>query len=874
MPLNAGTRLGPYEILSPLGAGGMGEVYRARDTRLQRQVAVKIVPAAVAGDPEALGRFEREAQAVAALSHPNILAIHDFGEANGVSYAVMELLEGRSLAEVLATGPVPPRKTIDYAKQIADGLAAAHERGIVHRDLKPGNIFVNTDGRVTILDFGLARMTTPEAAENSPTVAPGTTPGLIMGTAGYMSPEQVRGAAVDYRSDIFAFGAVLYEMVSGRRAFKGATPADTMSAILNADPDDFDGVVVPPALDRIIRRCLEKEANRRFQSTRDLGFALDSLTTRSDQGATPALPPTSRSRLPWIAAACLIVGATIGALLAFTRPPTSVAKSSAVVRFQMPSAIGIPPWIAVSPTGESVAWGASASGENAPSIFVRHLNQNAGFLVPGSSDAFGLGWQSGGRQLLIAKNRKIISADIQSGLETPLYDAGVTQGLDGLRGTSLGEGGQLLIAGDRSVFLAVLDQDDPPKEIARPESGKYAWYGYPQWFPGGRILYMAQPPANGSLEAFVRPIAGGAPQRLDLPAEISHVIVDPLGNLVYARNGTLLAQPFDFTALKPTGEAITIATEVVSNRLGTLAVDLGPSGVLAYRSSTQALSQFEWVSRTGATLEKVGPEGNFTNFDLTADGMRVVVLRREALGPFATTLWLIDGVRQIFSQVASSSTNEDVISDPAWSPDGQRLAYRRADTIVVRNTFGGEERKLADWRGYPDSWSRDGRYLAVGRPNGTFFDLVAIRVDGPAEEIPLVGGVVADEPRFSPDGKWIAYHATAANTTQVYVMPFPPTGEKFQVSTTSGVQPRWRGDGAELFFLDLKGNLVSVELPGSNPRQAKTARVVFHSDLEVSPIHDQFAPSADGSKFLLRQTTGGAAQMPVNIILNWRELLK
>jgi WD40 repeat protein len=881
MPLSPGQRLGAYEIIDQLGAGGMGEVYRARDARLQRQVAIKIVPAAVAGNEDALERFEREARAVAALSHPNILAIHDFGDQGGVRYAVMELLEGRSLAEILAGGAaLPVRKAIEYAKQIADGLAAAHDRGIIHRDIKPGNIFVNNDGRVTILDFGLARIGGPPTTDYSATVAPGTTPGMIIGTIGYMSPEQIRAEGViDHRSDIFSFGAVLYEMISGKRAFTGATPADTMSGILTTDPDDLSNVHIPPALDRIIRRCLEKEPSRRFQSTRDLGFALDSLSARSESAATVAMPgsmpepgATRRWRIAAIAALGLLAGAAAGALAMYNRAPAATTMPSTLVRFQITSRLGVPAWVSVSPSGEAVAWGASVAGESNQSVFLRQLNRPTETLVPDSAGSVAGYWRADGRQLLLAKQGQVFSLDPATNVQTPLYDARSDGRIAAFRDASLGENDQLLVGGSQGIVLVDLGNRGAERDVAIPEKGAHLFYGYPQWLPGGRVLFIGVRP-DGLVDVFAQPVSGGTPQKINLPADITRVVVDPMGHLLYGRGGALLAQAFDFEALAPKGEPITLSPEVSGERGGVLAVSVGPSNVLAYRTGTQDPVHFEWVDRAGRLISKLGSEAIYTNFDLSPDGTRVVALRRESLSS-ATSLWLLDSNRQIVSQIAEASGNPATISDPTWSPDGQRLAYRRSNSVVVRNVFGGDEQKVADFRGYPDSWSKDGRYLAVGRPNGPLFELFAIRVDAPQEPIALVTGVTADEPRFSPDGKWVAYHVTTSNVSQVFVMPFPPTGERFQVSTTGGVQPRWRGDGGELFFLDREGNLNGVEMPGGNPRDARPPATLFRTDLDVSPINDQFAVSGDGKRFLIRRAVGGSSQSPVNVVLNWRELLK
>lgn len=880
MPLAAGRRLGPYEIIEPIGAGGMGEVYRARDTRLQRYVAIKIVPSAVAGDPSALARFEREAQAVAALSHPNILAIHDFGHDNGVSYAVMELLEGRSLAEVIQSGPVPIRKALDYSTQIVKGLAAAHERGIVHRDLKPANLFVNSDGRVTILDFGLARLDQPPSTHTAETTAPGTSPGMVLGTVGYMAPEQVRGQAVDHRTDIFAFGAVLYEMLSGRRAFAGATAADTMSAILSSDPPelDLDGSSSAPALDRIIRHCLEKEPAQRFQSTRDLAFALDALSTRSAAGAAAAATEataSSRRRRGWlpIATASLLLGAG-GTWLASTawrpRAGSAATPASPVVRFEMQVGPQNIPSVSVSPDGQSLAWGVAA-GLNAPEFWVRRLSDVAPIKVPGVMDVFGPWWREDSRRLIALRNSTYYSIDSTSGVLTPQFTLPLEM-FQRLRGVNIDHEDLLLAANDGIVRVRV-GQSPTSVEVARPDKTVHDWYAGPTWLPDrSRILFMASRRDHTTLEAMVQPMDGSAPVRLPLPEGISRVLVDHAGAIVYGLNGALLGQRFDFSTLKPLGEPVTIGTDVFMDRAtGQLGADLSTAGTLAYRSGGLVPVQFDWVDRTGRTVGTFGSPGTYINFDLSSDNTRVVAMRRPEAGN--NVMWLLDDVRRTATAIADPSTGG--LSDPTWSPDGQRIAYRRGSTTVIRGVFGGEERKVADVPSYPDSWSTDGRYLAAGRPNGPLYELWAMRVDGTREEIPLVQGLeVADEPRFSPDGKWVVYHATVNDSTQIYAIPFPPTGETFQISSDGGAQPRWRRDGRELFFLDLQGQLMSVDIPGGDPRKATVPRALFAAGVTTSRGNDQFAPSADGQRFLVRRPVGGTEYQTIHVVLNWRQLLQ
>ncbi len=874
MALAPGTLLGAYEIGGLLGAGGMGEVYRARDRRLQRDVAIKIVPAAVSDDPVALARFEREAQAIASLSHPNILAIHDIGRDAGVSYAVMQLLDGQTLADVLERGPLPVRKALDYAGQVANGLAAAHERGIVHRDIKPANLFINADGRVTILDFGLARVTEPVTSDFDVTMAPSTTPGMVVGTMGYMSPEQVRGLPVDHRTDIFALGAVLYEMVSGRRAFTGATPADSMSAILNSDPPPLvlDGQLVSPALDRIIRRCLEKSSAQRFQSTRDLGFALDAIGSTPSSGIAPAPPPAPRriGLLP-VAVLSLVAGValTLGASRVFAPTADRVASvAAAVVRFTMPSRPGT--GVALSPDGTAVAWNAVAPRGGVDELWVRRFASPAPFAVEGTAGLAHLQWRDDSRRLFVVRENTLLSVEPESGVSTPVRDVDPSVSRTDVGGMLISEDGDILL-GLGDDIANIRREGSGSLVVARPDSTTYVSYAFPQRVAGdARVLFVGTRAQTGVNDTLVVPNPGGAPVRVDMPTSTSRVLVDPGGALVYGRNSALVAQRFDLATLQPQGEPVVLAEDVLSDRSGMLAAAISPSNVLAYRSGALSQQRFDWIDREGKVLATTGSPASYSNFDLSPDGTRLAVLRRLPTG--SNALWIFDLARGTETMVADPAAG--VVADPTWSPDGTRLAYRRGTTTVVRNAFGGTETTVANFEGFPDSWSRDGRYLAVGRPRSPFFELWVIRVDGTKDEMPIVQGQVnADEARFSPDGKWIAYHATVGGSSQVYVMPFPATGERFQLSADGGVQPRWRADGRELYYLDFAGRLCVVEMAGGDPRAASPARVLFAAGVATSNANDQFTPAPDGKRFLVRRTTGGEDQSPVHVILNWRQLL-
>jgi len=879
LPVTPGTRLGPYEILAPIGAGGMGEVYKARDTRLQRQVAIKVLPRSIAGDAAALARFEREAQAVAALSHPNILALHDIGREPGtggdISFAVMELLDGKTLREVLGNGALPARKAIEYGRQIADGLAAAHDRGIVHRDLKPENIFVTTEGRVKLLDFGLALVENPAPSSADTVLAQvETTPGTILGTIGYMAPEQVRGQTVDSRADIFAFGAVLYEMLGGKRAFGGPTPADTMSAILNTDP----GELVPPAggsqpaLDRIVRRALEKEPSQRFQSARDLGFALEAVGSGSGaaSGAAHTVAPMAPRRALLPMGAALAAGAVLGAFAWGAFAPSAAVVDKPVTRFTLPATefqVGLE-WVAVSPDGRTLAWGGNTSSSTSQSLglWIRRLENTSAEIVKNVDDVRRAVFMPDNKTLLALGQGQLFTIDIDTGRRSVLWTS-ATPETSVLRSAAVAPDGRIAVGVDNGIALL---ENGAMRVVVEATSGQRL--GYASWMPDGQHLLFASRLPDNSMTAFVVPVEGGEPRPLSLPQDITAPMATPDGTVLYGQNGILWGQRIDPDTLAPDGAPVRLANDLSMDiGSGFMGVSVSRTGVLTLRSPAATQVQFEWVDRSGRLVRKAGTPENFANFDVTADG-RIAATRRE---PFrnGNSLWLIDPSRDLTAQLASFEGLS--YSDPAFSFDGGRLALRKGPQVVVRTMQGATETVLRDWTGYPDSWSRDGRFLAVGRPVAADFELWVLSLEDPANDVALVKGVaLADEARFSPDGKWVAYHAAQKATPDVFVTPFPPTNERLQISTAGGVQPRWSPDGRELYFLDLSGQMMSAAIPGGDPRQAKAAQAVFRTDLSASSAMDQFAVSGDGRQFLLRRSMDASSnEAPVQVVINWQALL-
>jgi eukaryotic-like serine/threonine-protein kinase len=853
----------------------MGEVYRAKDTRLNRHVALKILAPELAADATALLRFEREAQALAALSHPGIVTIYDVGRHDNSAYVVMELLEGETLRARLEARPIGLRKALNYAIQAAHALAAAHERGIVHRDLKPENLFICHDGRIKILDFGIARLAA-DATATFETMVPestGTTTaaGRILGSLSYMPPEQMRGQPVDARGDIFALGAVIYEMVSGTRAFGGDTGADIIAALLNSEPRELDPAWgVPPALERVVRRCLEKQPAERFQSARDVAFALDAVS--SGAGTADIEPPSLARRVPWwVAALTALVAAGIGVGLERLFRPSAPAVQSRAVQFTFDANRGQLPEISVSPDGQYLAWTEITRGGRRGGVWVRRLDDAQPTLLGDTPLAGPLFWSADSHELVVLdEQNRLIAFDVDRGDRRVIVelepDALPLRGGDWFAGTFLlGTG----------ATIAVQDPtgQTPRRQVTTLVQSRESWHGWPTILPDGRRFFYTVGLSAGGTETRIGSIDGDEPIRIALPPSTSRVCYDHRGFIVFGQNRSLLSQPIDVKTGRLEGSPIRLASDVFQfAATGWIAADASRNGVLAWRGPGVDEAQFELVDRAGRTLSVITQPDAYTNFDVSPDGTRIVTTRRRPADA-GSALFLIDLSRNLTTPI-SEPTSGSAISDPTWSPDGRQIAYRRGDHLVVRNALGGDERILTDWPAYPDSWTRDGKYLAVGRPRYSDYQLWAFRMDGPREEVPLVQGVsLADEARFSPDGKWIAFHAAIQGSPEIFAVRFPATGERWQLSTGGGVQPRWRSDGRELFYLAPDGQVMSVAMPEGDPTRAQSPKPLFGLRFEPSPAFDQFAPMADGQRFVVRRPLrpGGTDTAPVHVLVNWTE---
>jgi serine/threonine protein kinase len=887
----SGTRLGPYEIIELLGAGAMGEVYRARDTRLDRDVAIKILPHALAADPARLQRFEHEARAAAALNHPNILAVYDVGQEGGAPYIVSEYLRGRTLRERLEdTSMLPVKKAVTYAVQIATGLAAAHEHGIVHRDLKPENLFITSDDRLKILDFGIAKLTEAEGPSSSTvkTVAPGTQPGFVIGTVGYMAPEQIRGLAADRRSDIFSFGAVLYEMLCGRRAFTGTTNADVMTAILKEDPPDLTVVEprVPPILGRVVERCLEKSPVDRFQSTEDLAFALEGLAASADTGSvTPHATeePMAARKWPYAAAAVAVLLVLGVVATTYLRLPSS---SIGVIRLPVPPPRGaatITPatdMMSLSPDGKRLLFPA-ASGDGTERLWVRSLNAIDALPIAGTESGTYPFWSPDGRSIGFFAEGKLKKIDAAGGSPTTLVDApqpaGATWSANGvIVFSSAGRLHRISSAGGSAAPL-----------LGANEGRTGSTFANPTFLPDGRHLLYLDTGSGGVNEGAIYAGSIDSRERTVVLKTASNVSYGE-DYLFFLRDTTLMAQPFNASRLALTGDALPVAEQIERASGGAARGAFAVADrVLAYQANEggpRVATNLTWIDRAGIQTGTVGDRGDYGDVTLSPDGSRAAVSVLESLG--GRDVWIFDVARGVSTRFTFDA-KENLSS--TWSPDGSRIAFssRRNghdDVFVKPSSGGGADQPLLvdNFDKLPMDWSPDGRSLLFANGN---LSIVGSR--GSLWILPLAGGKkpysILDAPsfsqtrgQFSPDGKWLAYASNESGRFEIYAVSFPGQDHKARISTAGGNWPRWRRDGKELFYLttppDEGLHAAAIGVRGGNLIVGED-RTLFQVRWR-NGVRYPYDASPDGQRFLFALLAEAQQTSPITLVVNWPSELK
>jgi hypothetical protein len=873
-------RLGSYDIVAPIDAGGMGEVYRARDARLERDVAVKVLPGGVPG-PDRVKRFEREARAAGALSHPNVLTVHDVGTHEGAPYLVTELLSGKTLRERLLAGPLPRRKAVEIAVQLARGLSAAHEKGIVHRDLKPANVFLTDDGRAKILDFGLAHVTEPIAIdlETGTRTEPErlTAAGTLLGTIAYMSPEQARQGDVDARSDVFSLGVVLYEMLGGRRPFAGATAADTLSDILHADPPPIQtgDRPLPASLDRIMRRCLEKEAAERFQSARDVGFALEALSETS--GAVAEAPaPAARWTRPFVAALAGAVMAAVGSLALLAalvmgrgRPPEAGPTNRTSIL--PPPGVSFEPFnFAISPDGNRLAFiGIGPDGQD--SLWVRSLDAGVAQELKETRDSGSPFWAPDSRRLGFFADGKLKVVDTSTGAVQVLCDATAGRG-----GSWNGTGTIVFAPNYGGPLLSVSDRGGAPKQATPfdPQTGKA--HRWPSFLPDGRhFLYFQDwgtpggPHPNGT---YVGSLDGDEPKLIS--ADLSGSVFFASGHLLFFQDGSLMAQPFDLVRLELAGPAVILFNRELQKdgAFSRVNVSLSESGAAIFQSLSDAASELVWFDRSGRETGRIAQSG-LSAPELSPDGRFLAATSDEGRSG-RTTILILDLGRGI----SSNLTGGGHATNPTWSPDGARIAYlygaepRYALVQGRADGLGETEVLLEGPKMLPNDYLPDGSGLLYMSLDKVISHLVLYDFKKRTSEDLVQGG----EFQVSPDGRWLAGLMANPESHHFFlgltVKPFPGPGPQIPIAKVGGAQPRWSGDGKRLFFIapDRKLMEVAIEVRGDRLRPG-VPRPLFQTRI-VSPVFVlfQYDVTADGNRFLINSLKPEA---PLTLVTNWPRVL-
>jgi len=885
----AGSRLGPYEILEPLGAGGMGEVYRARDTRLDRTVAIKVLPQHLSSSPEVRQRFEREAKTISQLSHPHICALYDVNREGETEYLVMEYLEGETLSERLAKGPLPLEQTLRYGIEIADALDKAHRQGIVHRDLKPGNVMITKSG-VKLLDFGLAKALAPTAGPqltSLPTQAsPVTQAGTVLGTFQYMAPEQLEGKEADPRTDIFALGAVLYEMASGRKAFEGKSQASVISSIMTEDPPAISTIrpMSPPALDRAVRISLAKDPEDRWQSAHDVAAELKWIAEGSQAGvAAPASVigrRRSRERLAWLAFAIAAI-ALLGLSFSLLRRISALSRT---IQFEILSSDNAPystgfdvdPAPAVSPDGRMLAFvGNDLRGK--PSVWVRPLDGIAARPLPGTEGGDYPFWSPDSRSIGFFSENKLKKVEATGGPVQIVCDAPSGRG-----GTWSREGVILFAPSATSPIHRVAASGGAARpalglDPSRGEDGQR----WPYFLPDGRhflyFSYLGANPESRNQNGGIRVGSLDSKETREVVPEASNPVYVEPGLLLFSRNRNLLAQSFDGKTLKISGDAVAIAENVAGFESRKIAFfSASSAGVLVYARAAAFPSRLLWLDRQGRQIGSVGEPGDYYSPRLSPDGRRVAVTMADAAAH--RSIWVYDfarGARTLFRAQASSDES------PVWSPDGSRVAFASerggAARLFLRAVGGGAEQaplKTTDAE-VPTDWSSDGRFLAYQAPSPTTgWDIWILPLSGDRKPYPFLQ-TRADElaATFSPDGKWIAYISRESGKSDIYAVPFPGPGESVTISTAGGRDPKWRGDGKEIFYIADDGKMMAVPIKAASTLEPGVPVALFEARTRNQRGY-LYDVTPDGQRFLVITKVRDQEGLPMTVVVNWHPGLK
>ena len=880
MTLSAASRLGPYEIIAPIGAGGMGEVYRAKDTRLGRDVAVKVLPAHLSESAELRQRLEREAKTISQLSHPHICTLHDVGHQDGTDYLVMEFLEGETLADRLAKGALPMEQALRIGIETAGALDAAHKSGIIHRDLKPGNIMLTKSG-VKLLDFGLAKLAAPDKtpvsqATSMPTALqqsqPLTTRGTILGTFQYMAPEQLEGGEADARSDIFAFGCVLYEMLTGQKAFTGKSQASLISSIMGSDPPPISSIqpMIPASLDRIVKGCIAKEPDQRWSTAHDVMLQLQWIAEGGSMAGVPApvvARRKNREKLAWAVAAAALLAAAGLAYGYVRRAP----KPAPLMRFDIAppmnvTAIDVP---RLSPDGKFLAFDA-IDLEGKVRIWVRPLSALEAQPLAGTEGGVRPFWSPDSRFIGFMADGVLKKIEVSGGPPTKICDAvGGSDGSWSPEGVILFDG-----TGNDPIHRVSASGGTKAVAVALDPAKKETSVGWPEFLSDGKhYLYLVGGEKPEDSAYWIGSI--DSDKRTKLMQAQTLVTFSP-GYLLFARDRTLVAQPFDAKAMKTTGDPIPLAEKVGTDNVGLALFSVSRNGVLAYRTG-EAGGRLLWRDRSGRDLETVGDPANYGNPTLSPSGDRVAFNRTDERSA-RSDVWTRDLGRGVTSRFSLGPGNN---IRPLWSPDGGTIVFSSdrdgVPNLYSKSTQGQSEEKLllkTDVPAFAGSWSPDGRYVAYATLDPkTNWDLWALPTFGDRKPIPILVAPFEElNPVFTPDGRFIVYSSTESGRPEIYVQTFPVGSGRWQISNTGGVDPSWRGDGKELFYRTPDQKLMAVEIKvAGNDVQVGVPRVLFPISLRGGNARNKYAASADGQRFLIDAPLGRESLSPTTVVLNWQE---
>jgi eukaryotic-like serine/threonine-protein kinase len=872
MTLATGTLLGPYEIAEPAGTGGMGDVYRAHDTRLDRDVAVKTIKGPFTE------RFEREARAISALNHPNICTLYDVGQHDGSGYLVMEYIEGKPIA-----GPLPVEQAIAYGIQICEALHAAHRKGIVHRDLKPANILL-TKQSVKLLDFGLAKLSpngnsgvlsgsAAHAAEQA-TVAALTGAHTVVGTPQYMAPEQIEGREVDARTDIFAFGCVLYELLTGQRAFEGKTSSSVMAAILATKPRPIEELVplTPPALERIVSRCLAKDPEDRWQSARDVAAELQWVSQGGSKVGLPAVVTGRRRVREGIAwAACALISlVAVGFGVAWAR---RAPEPPALVRFPllMPSGLSNPSPPVASPDGRKIVFAADGDGKRL--IWIRPLDSIDARPLPGTEGVLRPFWSPDSRFVAFFAGGKLKKVDISGGPPQTICEA--PNGADG----SWNEDGVILFDGRGTdpIWRVPAGGGVAKTEIGVDQKAGIFGVGWPEFLPDGRrFLYMVigESPQDQMLTVGTLDSKDAKP----LFKATSRVMYAAPGYLLFVREHTLVAQRFNLDSLSLEGEAIPLGEGLGVDDVGLASFSVSRNGLLAFRAGELQGRRLVWMDRSGKETPAIDAIGGYRDTSLSPDGKRLAYDATNNAD--RSDLWIRDLTRGVSSRFTFDSADE---LNPQWSPDGRRIVFtsraKGPGDLQIKDASGTREAEpllVSSDEKYVSDWSRDGRFILFTSRAGDEYgwDIFALPMEGDRKPVPLVKTKFNELfATFSPDGKYIAYHSNESGRPEIYVQEFPEARNKWQVSTEGGVQAFWRADGRELFYRNA-ARLMAVPVEAGATFTAGTPVELFQTRFAAVTTRGLYRPVPDGQRFLVLAPLAREAEQPASVVLNWTAALK